>query len=174
MGHLLTLTVKDVRNVTFPVYGLPKGNIRRADGLVFWQIDNKGEFLLDDRNVPANNIGMRRLKTPQSYKKITPKQRYPNIRTFLSAKNKHFIDWKGVVFEYQKTVFCKVKYHKILEVLHFDTYSAIKLNGIRKPIEVPITPPAYVKYAGVVYYHGHPWMLYDYSIEKLEDVRRKF
>ncbi len=167
-----TLTLRDVPNVTFPVFGLPSGTLRKADGLVFFSPEDRGELLLDDRNVSNKVFGLRRLKTPQRREKYNPRNCYRNLREFLNAKEKTFVDYEGRIFKYEKTLFCDIRYRKIKEVLRLETYSAVKVEGVKKAFEVPRPPPADVDYAGILYYHGHPWMIYDYS-ETLQKPRRR-
>jgi len=171
---ITTITIKDVPRVTFPCYGLPKGEIERADGLVYFISDRDNhKYLLDDRNVSQEFLGLRRLKTPIKYKQYKLKKCLLNFRALLTSKYKLFIDSKGRLFHYEKTLFCPLEYREIKRTLLLDTYSALKIKGIEKPYEVLRPPPAGYTYAGILYLHGHPWMLYDYSRIPHKKSRRK-
>ena len=55
----MVLTYKDIQRILFPVFSLPSSNIILSDGILY--IDN---YIIDDRNMEAETLGLRRLKTP--------------------------------------------------------------------------------------------------------------
>lgn len=153
--------------MTFPVYSLPSGNWYQVDGLLYLN----GE-LVDDRNMPGKTLGARRLQTP--FEELVPLSKcIDSIIGVIKQSSKYYIDTKGTPFAYVKTKFCKVKYHKIRRIDLKDVASVLWLEGINSPFTIPRPPPTECKWAGVLYLDASPWLLFDYSDEKLEDARRK-
>lgn len=163
----MVITLKTIDKVTFPVYALPHSNWEKADGLLFME----GK-VLDDRNMPGDTLGVRRVQTP-----------YPELFTLRKQLNNHlgilkqtsncFIDSNGMPFIYEKTKVCKLQYYKIRKVERKEVASVVWLKGINFPFTVPRPPEDGFEWAGVLHYHGLPWLLYEYSEEKKKDTRRK-
>ena len=61
----MIVTYKDVQSVTFPVFKITGNNWSYSDGLLF--LDDQ---LLDDKNMPGQTLGIRRLQTP--FKNLFP------------------------------------------------------------------------------------------------------
>ena len=74
---------------------------------------------------------------------------------------------------YMKTKFFDLKYLKITEVIRKDTASLIRVKGCRTPFTVPRPPSHGMQWAGILHLQGLPWMLYEYSEEKLKDTKKK-
>jgi hypothetical protein len=163
----MVITFKDIQKVKFPVYALPSDNWGEADGLLF--LDGK---LIDDRNMPGDTLGVRRLQSPQrSFGKLN--KSIDNFRGLIKSSGRHFIDTHGIPFTYEKTIFRKLKYYKIKCVVKRDTFCLLKLHRVKQPFIVPRPPPEGVRYAGLLHLGELPWILYDYSEEPLKDTRRK-
>ena len=93
----MVITYKTLDKVRFPVYILPSGNWDKADGLLFLD----GE-LVDDKNMPGDTLGVRRIQTP--YKELMPLRRQLiSPQGILKQKSKTFIDSNGTPFIYEKT-----------------------------------------------------------------------
>ena len=91
----------------------------------------------------------------------------------LKQSLKTFIDSNGTPFIYEKTLLCKLKYYKIRKVEQKDVASLIWCKDIKHPFTVPRPPEQGMTWAGVLHFHGLPWILYEYSEEKKKDTRRK-
>jgi hypothetical protein len=164
----MVITIKELKNIRFPVYRLPHSEWTKSDGLLFFE-----GLILDDKNMSGDSLGLRRLQTP-FYKSLFPLRK--SIHTtngIFKQSTKCFIDSNGVPFIYMKTVTGQLKYYKIESVTKKITGSLLKLKGIPKPFSIPRPPATEMKWAGVLHYHGFPWVLYEYSETKLPDTRRK-
>jgi hypothetical protein len=163
----MVITYKTLDKVRFPVYILPSGNWDKADGLLFLD----GE-LVDDKNMPGDTLGVRRIQTP--YKELMPLRRQLiSPQGILKQKSKTFIDSNGTPFIYEKTKVCKLSYYKIKKVERKEVASILWLKGVNFPFTVPRPPEDGMTWAGVLHFHGLPWMLYEYSENKKPDTRRK-
>jgi hypothetical protein len=152
--------------VRFPVYavlGLDDSWIE--DGLVF-----HNGLVLDDRNQPFDTIGLRRLHTPHKKKQIT--KVYFDFIELLDAKPTQFIDTNGVLFEYEKTVFCDVQSYKINKKFAKDTHTILFCKGINNPYVLKRYPHA-EEWAQILCYGSLPWKLYSLSQDKIDTFKRK-
>jgi len=163
----MVITYKNIAKLRFPVYLLKSGNWDYADGLLF--LEGK---LLDDKNMPGDTLGIRRAQTPQRGQEGL-KKAIVSPNGLLKQSTKYFIDTNGMPFIYEKTVFCKLKYFKITKIDRKDVASIIWVKGCKFPFTVPRPPEVGMTWAGILHLHGLPWMLYEYSDEKLKDSRRK-
>lgn len=163
----MVITHKTLHKVRFPVYALPSGNWDKADGLLF--LDGK---LVDDKNMPGDSLGIRRIQTPHKELHSLRKQIISH-QGILKQKWKHFIDSNGIPFIYEKTTLCKLSYYKIRRIDRKEVASVLWLKGIPSPFTVPRPPEDGMLWAGVLHYHGLPWLLYEYSETKKPDTRRK-
>jgi hypothetical protein len=165
----LIITYREISRVTFPVFRLRNYNWYKQDGLLI--LDDK---ILDDTNQPGDTLGARRLQTPHT----NLYQMRSCVTDHLglikqSGRDKFFIDSKGLPFIYKKTLTCKIKYHEILKVERKDVASLIRVKGIKRPFKVPRPPVNGALWAGVIYLHGSPWMLYEYCSEQKKNTTRK-
>ena len=163
----MVLTFKDSKNISFPVYTLPSSDWELADGLLF--LEGK---ILDDKNMPGETLGIRRIQTPHKNLFRLNKQ-LSNICGILKQSTSCFIDSKGRAFIYMKSTMCKLKYYKIREVVKRDTMSLLWVEGVNFPFTIPRPPEQGMLWAGILHFHGLPWILYEYSETKLKDTRRK-
>lgn len=163
----MLITSKSVHKVQFPAFKLKSSNWDLSDGLLF--VDG---ILVDDLNMPGATLGQRRLRTP--FKDLYPLNRAVQSHLGL-IKNMSgpYIDTKGMPFLYEKTKFVSLKYHKIRKIELKEVASVLWLKDINFPFTIPRPPKAEYTWAGVLYAHGLPWMLYGYATEKLKDTRRK-
>ena len=93
----MVITHKTIGKIKFPVFILPSSNWYEEDGLVY--VDRR---LIDDRNMPGDTIGKRRMQTPM--KNLMPiKGSLDSLVGLMKQKNKTFIDSRGVPFIYEKT-----------------------------------------------------------------------
>lgn len=163
----MIITYRQFTKLKFPVFILPSSNWEFVDGLLF--VDG---LVVDDRNMGGDSLGMRRLQTP--YRNIlTLKQAANNSIELIKSYERFFIDSRGKPFIYERTFWTSLRYHRISKVDRKVTASVLYLKGVNAPFTVPRPPPADVSWAGVLYYNGYPWRLYEYSREKRKDTRRK-
>ena len=147
---------------------LPSDNIWKEDGIVY--VDG---HIVDDRNMPGKTLGMRRIQTP--FRNLLPLRKSVNSfnGVIKNSGNRSYIDSKGVYFTYEKTETCTVKYHEIKKVDRKDTGSIVWFKGINFSFDIPRPPDPDMKWAGVLYFKGLPWKLYDFSDTKLKNRKVK-
>jgi hypothetical protein len=163
----MIFTYKTADQITFPVFLLPSDNWHAQDGLVY--VDNG---LVDDLNMPGSTLGIRRLQTPQDG--LLPLKRSVfNLIGILKQTGHHFIDSAGVMFTYEKTKHCSLKYYRIKKVERKTVASLLWVEGIKSPFTIPRPPDEGCIWAGILHLHDLPWMLYEYSKGKLPNTHRK-
>ena len=164
----MIVTYKEVRkNVNFPAFILPSDNWDVVDGLVL--VDN---ILVDDRNMPGDTLGVRRMQTPIP-DKLPLKKAVETPLGLIKSGKKHFIDNEGKLFTYEKTRMCKLKYYKIKKIVNKHNASLLWVYTVKTPFTIPRPPEPSFKWVGILEYRGSPWMLYEYSYERKKDTRRK-
>jgi hypothetical protein len=161
------ITYKTINTINFPVYIILSENWDFSDGLL--RLDGK---VVDDKNMPGSSLGIRRIQSPFKDLYPLPKQ-IEDIRGIVKSGAKLFIDSSGTLFQYEKKVFCQLKYYKIKKVTKKDTMSVLWLHGVKFPFKIPRPPAADLQYAGVLHLNKLPWILYNYSEEKEPDSRKK-
>lgn len=165
----MVITYSTSRTIKFPVYKIESSNWELADGLLF--LEGK---LLDDRNMPGETLGIRRIQTPYSKDSLYKlHSAIYSLQGILKQNSKTFVDSNGVPFIYEKTVFSELKYYKIKKVERKEVASLLWLEGVNFPFTIPRPPEEGMLWAGVLHFGGLPWVLYEYSEEKLKDTRRK-
>ncbi len=163
----MIVTYKDVQCVTFPVFKITGSNWTYSDGLLF--LENQ---LLDDKNMSGETLGIRRVQTP--FENLYPlRNALINHIGIIKQTTKTFIDSRGEPFIYDKTLMCKLKYYKIRKVDKKGIASILWVKGINFPFTIPRPPEDGRTWAGILHLKDIPWMLYEYSEEKLKDTRRK-
>lgn len=163
----MVITLKDVKNVEFPVYILPHEDWSFSDGLMF--MDGR---VVDDRNMKGDTLGVRRLQT--SYPSMFPlKRQIDSFNGLLKQNQKTFIDSKGRPFIYEKSTWCSLQYSRIKKKELRDEYCLLWLESTSSPFSVPRPPEANMAFAGVLYLSGLPWILYEYSDSRKKKTRRK-
>ena len=161
------ITYKELGNVTFPAFPLDIDNTQLLDGLLF--LDGR---LVDDRNMPGNTLGLRRLQSPMP--NIYPLNRgVLDIATIIRRPSGSYIDSLGKMFTYTKTIFAQLKYHKIRKIEKKDTYSVLWISNFNFPFKIPRPPNPKFTWAGILHIKGYPWQLYSYSETKIKDSVRK-
>jgi|TARA_R110001606_G_scaffold196045_2_gene343699 hypothetical protein len=163
----MVITYKKFHKLKFPIFMLYSGDWERADGLLFCD-----GLLVDDLNMTGSSMGIRRIQT--SYPSLFPlKKAITSPNGLLKQSTKYFIDSDGTPFIYEKTKFLPLKYLKIEKVTRKESAALITVKGVRAPFTVPRPPQHGYEWAGILHHTGLPWMLYEYSEEKLKDSKRK-
>lgn len=163
----MIVTYKGIHKVTFPIFLLPSDNWYSQDGLLF--VDNQ---IVDDKNQLGKTLGIRRLQTP--FKELLPlRKSLSSLVGILKQQKVPYIDTLGKCFLYEKTKFVPLKYLKIKRVELKEVASLLWLHGVPFPFVIPRPPPVECKWAGVLFLHNSPWLLYNYSETKKKNTRRK-
>lgn len=162
----MIITYKTILKVEFPVFILPSDDWTLTDGLLF--LENE---IIDDKNMPGETLGKRRLQSPFTMKPLNR-----SVNSFvgiLKQSRNTFIDSKGVPFIYHKTKMCSLKYLKIKKIVRREVASLVYVRGCNSPFTVPRPPAEEMQWAGILHLHGLPWELYEYSEEYKKNTRRK-
>ena len=161
------ITYKQIRNVEFPIFVIPKGELYFKDGLLF--VNNK---VLDDKNMPGETLGIRRLQTPHKLKRLTTS--VYDLESLIASAKLNFIDNRGRIFRYKKTRFLEVKYHKIKSVQLLETYTVLSVHGIPSKYILRRPPQDGEEWAGILYISDrYPWALYNLSPRYLPSSKKK-
>jgi len=162
----MIVTYKTLSRIKFPIYRLPSTNWNLIDGLLF--VDS---IIVDDRNMPGDTLGKRRLQSPMN--DLLPLNRQLlDIIGIVKQRNNIFIDSYGTPFIYQKTISCPLKYLRIKKINKKVTACILHLHGIKNTFTIKRPPHTTMEYAGILYLRGYPWMLYEYSETPKKETRR--
>lgn len=162
----MIITYKTITKITFPVFILPSSNWNIVDGLMF--LDKE---IIDDKNMPGATLGIRRLQSPFTMKKLN--RSVSSFVGILKQSRNTFIDSAGVPFIYQKTEMASLKYLKIKKIVRKEVAALVYVHGSSSPFTVPRPPQDGMLWAGVLHLHGLPWELYEYSEDFKKNTRRK-
>lgn len=163
----MILTYKNFSQIIFPAFRLPSSNWSTTDGLVF--LDGK---ILDDRNMEGKTLGARRLQTP--FQNLLPlKHCATSAIGLIKNSESAYIDNEGRLFLYKKTKMVSLRFYRIRKVLRKEVSSVLWVQNINFGIRIPRPPPSQCNWAGFLHIQNNPWMLYEYSVEKPKDTRRK-
>lgn len=153
-----------IGQIVFPVYLLPSDDWYTLDR-VLW---TEGK-VLDDTNMPGKTLGIRRFQTPLP---LYPLRKCVNDYTgLIKQRTKFFIDSKGVPFIYVRTKFVKLKYVKIDKLDRREVATIVHTKVGKYPVPRPPHPD--MKWAGILFLHGFPWKLYEFSEEEKKDRNKK-
>ena len=183
-------------DLEFPVFVLPKDTeIDTQDGIVF-----ADRQMLDDLNAKGSTIGIRRLRSSYPTKFNLNKLFFLNISntmigilagtnltsgdnnlnkavhdipSFLKVGAKKFVDSKGTVFNYEKTRMVDLKYLHINKVQWNESHSVLWVEDVNFPFNILRPPSPEMRWAGLLYDKGLPWILYEYSEFRKKDTKRK-
>jgi hypothetical protein len=159
---------QDIKNIKFPVYQLPSVDWYMQDGVLFID-DGK---VLDDKNMPGNSMGIRRLQCGRT-DLCKLKKAFTDFQSMLKSKHNMFIDSNGSPFVYKRTINSPLIHHMVDRVESKETCSIVWLKNISYPMTISRPPYGDARYARVLYYNGSPWLLYDFMLEKGKDSYRR-
>lgn len=154
-------------NIQFPIYVLNTDNVELIDGLLIAE-----DQIIDDKNMPGENLAMRRLQTPM--KSIYPlKYMIDNIPDLIRHRGSNYIDSNGKYFFLEKTKTSPIKYHKIGRIDGKGNAALVWCLNIPFPFVCKRPPRLEDTWAGILYRNGIPWELWEFSIERKKDTWRK-
>lgn len=154
-------------NIQFPIYVLNTDNVELIDGLLIAE-----DQIIDDKNMPGENLAMRRLQTPM--KSIYPlKYMIDNIPDLIRHRGSNYIDSNGKYFFLEKTKTSPIKYHKIGRIDGKGNAALVWCLNIPFPFVCKRPPRLEDTWAGILYRNGIPWELWEFSTERKKDTWRK-
>ena len=159
------ITWKNIRNVAFPVYKLKSDELHYYQGILF--SDNK---IIDDRNIPKETIGQRRLFIKEDLHPLT--QTAFSFVDLINSGFRHFVDNRGRAFSYRKSKVCEVKSLEIKIIKYKGKFSTVKLKGCQTEFKVWRPPEEGLCWAGVLYINEFPWEIIEYSESKKKSYKR--
>jgi len=164
----------ELHEIVFPVFKMRQYNkLETIDNIVYvhthWQ-----SYVLDNRNLQGDTIGVRRLKMRDS--NIYPfKTIVKNPRDLVvSAKtNDTFVDNSGAIFKYQKTKRCDILCFEIKSVIFANSKAIVHFWEYPTPLVIPsnICDTSY-KYACIVKY-GAYYMLYSLEENYIKPFKKR-
>lgn len=133
--------------------------------------------VVDDKDVPGNTLGMRRLILKHSKAPLFP------IRTALyflpdlikmAKKHTWFIDNSGKLFQYRKSQYCRLEFHKITKIIPLagGFGCLVQVEGLAQRFKCMFPPNASQKYAGILRW-GLGYLFYGLYKEKHTPTRRQ-
>lgn len=159
---------RDVKTIRFPVYNIYSTDWYEQDGLLM--IDGR---ILDDKNMPGTSLGVRRLQTGRKQDLIRLKRAHSDFLSMISSGRNRFIDSNGEPFVYVKSITAPLKYHLITKIEGKEDHSVVWCYGLPYPFSIPRPPYGDARYAGILYYNGSPWMVYNFATTKGKDSFRR-
>lgn len=160
-------TFKDFHKLQFPLYVLPSDDWYSTDGVLFLQ-----EQVVDERNMPGETLGTRRLQCGRD--DLLPLNKaILGIPDLVHCRTKIFIDNKGRPFIYQKEYRSKLKSYRIKKIELKDTASLLWVYGWPSPFTIvrpPFGDPEWVRF---LHFEGAPWIIYDYVRQPTKDTYRR-
>lgn len=163
----MIVTYQKISQISFPVFKLPSGNWQLVDGLLF--LDHQ---IIDDRNMPGNTLGARRLQTEHE-NLLSLRHCIDSHLGIIKQPSKYFVDNNGRPFIYEKTKMCALKYYRIKKIERKTVASILWLRDLKRPFTIPRPPPESCTWAGLLHLNGLPWMLYDYAESERKNSRKK-
>ena len=163
----MIVTFKDFHKLKFPLYVLPSDDWYAVDGVLFLQ-----EQVVDERNLPGETLGIRRLQCGR--KDLLPLTKMVlTLPDLIQAKNKFFIDSRGYAFSYEKTIRSRLKTHRIKRIDAKETASLLWLNDWPSPFTIARPPAGDPQWVRFLHYENSPWIVYDYVREPTKDTYRR-
>lgn len=176
----------DLSTINWPVFKLGEHRPHCEDGVVFYSKEyvdlqtgevRQGLRVVDDKSIPGNSLGMRRLKLKfQEEVKLFPIRTavyYLQDLIKLAKQTSWFIDSQGAVFQYRKSTRAKLTFHKIKKILPVEGMGCIiEVEGIPQRFKCLYHPKPEQAYAGVLRW-GLGYILYGFYHEQLKPSYRK-
>jgi hypothetical protein len=161
------VTLKDLPKIRFPVFVLPSDDWYETDKVLF--MDGK---VIDEKNMPAETLGVRRLQCGRS--DLLPlKKAIFNLPDLIQCKTKNFIDRYGKPFSYMKTYNSRLKSYRIRDIEKKEIASLLWLQGVPSPFTIERPPIGEPEYARMLHLNGSPWLVYDYGRSPEKDTYRR-
>lgn len=170
----------NLSNVSFPIYYLGKEKPEEVNGILFYiRVDDNGEYvyyIIDDKNLPGNTIGKRRLQIDENVKKFSLRKAIFYIQDLIKITHSltWFVDNNGKLFSYKKSKVVPLIFKRILKVIPNRVGGAIlEIEGLPTRFKTLHIPPVEHKYAGMLKLSPLSYILYGTYDRKYKDTTRK-
>lgn len=124
-----------LKNLRFPIYPLPKNEYRIEQNKILVTMPSMKEYILDDKSLPGDTLGIRRLQIDKD--KLYPlKKSINDVGNFLlyTKLYKQFLDSNGRFFKYEAKTKVPLIYRKIVHKIPYKGGTMLSLDKIHCPI----------------------------------------
>lgn len=175
----------NLTEISWPVFRLGEHKPHQDDGVIYYSkeyVDNESEDsrvglrIVDDKTIPGNNLGMRRLLLASDEEvklfKIKTAIYFLADLIKIAKQTTWFIDSSGKVFQYRKSTRAKLTFHKIKQILPGTGMGAvIVVEGLSQRFKCMYRPKDHQEYVGVLRY-GLGYLLYGFYDEYHKPTHR--
>lgn len=163
--------------IKFPVYKFSVPNFTREGDLSFVESSTGELKLVDDKSMPGDSIGIRRLMHQATYGADAYKLYNLNKPLFTIAEmiqnpSNEYIDSTGKIFKYTKKEFFHVHTYKLYKYVEFQEGYVLYPKGLHCRFFLSRAPELHEQYVQVLHM-GMGFMLYGLSSEDMSVFRRK-
>lgn len=169
--------------ISFPVYKIGINKPTVEDGVTFFIYGKDTKYsdaeymieVVDDTNVPGTNLATRRLHLISNNTKLFKLK----IAIFflgdlikLAKSNLWFIDSKGFLFQYKKSIKVPLVFSKIKNIIPINTGgSIIEVEGIATRFKTLLAPNDDQRYAAILHWNN-AYILYGLYDQKYKNTHR--
>lgn len=172
----------ELHNISWPVFKLRDEQPQKEGGAVLYTFEYlagdtlvTNTKLVDDTNAPGDTLGARRLCLSMEHDLFKTGSAIYFLQDLvkLAKPTSWFIDSKGNVFKYKKTISAKLKIYKVKQVLPAPGIGCVlELEGLSTRYKSLARPTDLQRYAGVLHW-GMSTMLYGLYTETHKETWRK-
>lgn len=162
-----------LHDIQFPLYSITKTYTKIWDEYnVKYISTNNGTYVLDNKNLPGDTVGKRRLHIENS-KTYKHRLTITSITQLLKTNYDTFMDTNGNIFKYKKTKFVPLKYYKVNNITKTENNGCIvEFKNINYSIKINCRTAYSIQYIGLL--HTDMGLIpYEYTDIKKSDSRRK-
>jgi hypothetical protein len=168
----------DLSKIQWPIYPLdPKLQIVTIEQDKFIEMPDESYRLLDSSDY-IGNLAQRRIQYEDSnllFKRKLFKLKNAIFRfealVHEAEGHSRFIDSNGRIFNYKKSIYYPLIYHKITKFVETRHGYAVEVKGFHCRFFLPREPQLDWHYAGILHI-GRGSLLYDFAAHKKKDSRR--
>lgn len=165
--------------ICWPVYSLGTRHPIKENGVLFFSkvLPNNEVSLeiIDDTNIPGETLAIRRLAILNrgvSLFKIKYAIFFLGDLIKMAKPRYWFIDAKGKLFQYKKSIRAKLFFKKIINITKDIGVSYIEVQGHTARYSCLYEPRVEEKYAGLLFFNG-VYILYGFFTEQHKTTYRK-
>lgn len=171
-----------LRDLVWPVFRLGEREPQQESGVIFFYkeyIDTESVILnsryriVDDRNIPQNTLGLRRLQIKEHLFPIGTAIYFLQDIIKLAKSTTWFIDSQGKIFQHKKIRRAKLATHRIKQIFPAQGIGCVlEVEGLPERFKTLQVPKDYEIYAGILNYKGSN-LLYGFYDEPIKSTWRK-
>ncbi len=165
-----------LKEIVWPVYSLKTFSPIIEENVSYYVTkDSKSIEIVDDKNVPGDNLSKRRLLLrSQKVNLFIPKYALFFIADLIKFKNRNiwFIDSSGKIFQYKKHKIVPLIFRKITNTIKTVGATLIEVEGISTRFKSLYPPTMEQKYAGLLRV-GTMYLLYGFFDQQYKNTVRK-